>query len=519
PAPADQTSFIRAYMMLTGSITQVNATVFATPQGTFLPPGSLEKRKFAENLYEAYFQDSWRIKSNVTFTYGLRYGYETPPWEVNGNQVAPTVNIAEWFRQREFDMNNNTPSDAAPLLSWDLAGKANHGRDSWFKPSYLNFSPRIALAWSPGYQSGVLGSVFCGPGKSSIRLGGGIFYDRIGQALAIDSDLNGSPGTATALINGSQQFSLATAPRFSGTCTNTGCTGLPPVGPPFFDLPTQATFPFTPAADTSNLGFAVDQNLKTPYTIHLTLSYQRELPKGVVLDVAYVGTLGRRLLGKADFAQYLNIRDQKSNTDLFTAFQQIAKIANMTPTSGPDLNPFVTVGGFREPNLAALKAINPIAYFSNILPNMPAFDAATLCKKADPNLAACMAGYNSLTPTQAFYAYSVLKSGAAFGAASWSCALFAMDISPGGNIPTPYNATLDPQGDGFVLFQPQFSQLDAWTNWANSNYHSLQVSVRKNAGFATFAANYVFSKSIDNASSAENGDLLSPTVSNGTAQG
>jgi hypothetical protein len=70
-----------------------------------------------------------------------------------------------------------------------------------------------------------------------------------------------------------------------------------------------------------------------------------------------------------------------------------------------------------------------------------------------------------------------------------------------------------------VLFQPQFSQLDAWTNWSNSNYHSLQVSVRKNTGFGTFAFNYVFSKSIDNDSSAENGDLLSPNVSNGTAQG
>ena len=156
---------------------------------------------------------------------------------------------------------------------------------------------------------------------------------------------------------------------------------------------------------------------------------------------------------------------------------------------------------------------------------MPAFAAATLCKSSDPNLASCQAGYNSLTPTQAFYAYSVIKSGAdplAFAGASWSCALFALDTSPipgPGGVPTPWNSTLDPQGDGFVLFQPQFSQLDAWTNWANSNYHSLQVTLRKNVGFGSFAFNYVFSKSIDNDSSAENSDLLNPNVSNGTAQG
>jgi len=145
--------------MLTGSITQVNATVFATPSGSFLPPGSPEKRKFAENLYEGYVQDSWKVRPNVTLTYGLRYGYETPPWEVNGFQVAPSVDIGQWFRQREINMNQGIPSDASPLLSWSLAGKANHGANSWFRPDYKDFSPRVALAWSPGYQSGLLASI------------------------------------------------------------------------------------------------------------------------------------------------------------------------------------------------------------------------------------------------------------------------------------------------------------------------------------------------------------------------
>lgn len=523
PAPNDATSFIRAYMMLTGSITQVGATIFATPQGTFLPPGSPEKRNFAENLYEGYFQDSWKLRPNVTLTYGLRYGYETPPWEVNGFQVAPTTDIGKWFQQREIGMNQQVPSDAAPLLSWGLAGKANHGANSWFRPDYKDFSPRVALAWSPGYQNGLLGSIFGGPGKSSLRFGGGIFYDRIGQSLAIDSDQNGSPGTATALIDGSQQFSLATAPRFSGTCSSKGCSGLPALGQPFFTIPTQAQFPFTPTADTTNLGFSVDPGLRTPYTIHLTASYQRQLPKGVALDVAYVGTLGRRLLGKADFAQYLDIRDPQTKVDLFSAFRQIAQIAAVSPTSsGAAIPPRVLVGNFKEPNVAALQTISTIPYFNNVLPNMPAFDAATLCKSSDPNLASCRAGYNSLTPTQAFYAYSVIKSGAdplAFAGASWSCGLFALDISPGSGVPTPWNSTLDPQGDGFVLFQPQFSQIGAWTNWANSNYHSLQVTLRKSVGFGSFAFNYVFSKSIDNDSSAENSDLLNPNVSNGTVQG
>ena len=495
PAAANPTAVTRAFMMLTGSITQVNATFFADPSsGAVSPSGTPAARSFAERVGELYAQDSWRLRSNLTVNFGLRWGYETPVWETNGLQVRPTFDIMQWFRTRMVNMNSGIPSDASPLLSWTPAGKAN-GQPSWYNPDYKDFGPRVSLAYSPNYSDGLLKSLFGGPGKSSVRLGAGVFYDKVGQSLAVDSDLNGSPGTATALINGSQQFSLATAPRFSGSCSPTGCTGLPTAGPPFFTPPTKASFPFTPPPNVSGLGFAVDQNLRTPYSIHLTASVQRELPKRFVLDVAYVGTLGRRLLGKTDYAQYLDIRDPKSRVDLFTAFRQIATIANITPSKGPSIDP---------KNVAQLATIQSIPFFDNMLPNMPAFLAAEFPKTA---------GYANLTPTQAFYAFSVRAAGQ-----SWSCALFPIDTDPSpGGIPSPWNTTVDPQRDGLVLFQPQFQSLPGWTNWANSNFHSLQVTLRKNVGIANFTANYVFSKSIDNDSTAENGDL-SP-LGNGTLAG
>jgi Carboxypeptidase regulatory-like domain len=513
PVPNNPTAFTRAFMMLTGSITQVNATFFATPQGQFLPAGSLEKRDFAENLFESYVQDSWKVRPNLTVTLGLHYGYETPPWEVNGFQVAPTINIAQYFRQREINMAAGIPSSASPLLSWGLAGKAN-GANSWFEPNYHNFAPRVALAYSPNFDYDLARKLFGNGSQSVFRLGAGIFHDRIGQALAVDADQNGSPGTATALINPSTEFTLGPppagsppgtlmAPRFSGTCTSTGCSGLPAAGPPFFTPPTSAMFPFTPSATASNLGFAVDPHLQTPYTIHLTASFQRQLPKGVVLDVAYVGTLGRRLLAKNDFAQYLDLTDPASKTDLFTAYRETARLAQASPNNpNPPINPT---------NFAELASIPSIPYFNDLLPNMPAFAAAAL---GNP-------GYARLTPTQAFYAFTTIKAGAAGGGgASWSCALAALDESPSpGGLPTPWNSKLDPNNTGFVLFPQQFAQLDAWTNLGNSNYNSLQVTVKKTVAYGSFAFNYVFSKSIDNASAAENGDLLSPTVSNGTANG
>ncbi|HEV2385898.1 MAG TPA: carboxypeptidase-like regulatory domain-containing protein [Candidatus Acidoferrales bacterium] len=493
PAATNGTAITRAFMALTGSITEVDATFFANPSsGQILPLGTPDQRHFAERDYEGYVQDSWQVRSNLNIIYGIHYGYETPPWETNGFEVRPTIDIMQWLQARAVNANAGLPSDASPLLSWSLAGKANGGANSWYDPYHKDLAPRLSLAYSPGFSNGILHGIFGSGGESAIRLGAGMFYDRVGQAIAVDSDLNGSPGTATSLTNNSQGFTLATAPRFTGSCTATGCTGFPAVSS-ILAVPASAKFPFTAPANASGLGFAVDPHLRTPYSIHLTASFQRQLPKGVVVDVSYVGTLGRRLLGKIDYGQYLNIRDPKSGVDMFSAFRQLAQLANVTPTGGPTVDPG---------NIAQLKTIQSIPFFDNLLPNMPAFTAAF---NGDNSFA-------GLTPTQAFYAFAVGNF-----APSWSCALFAMDIVGLEGLPTPWNSTVDPQGDGFVLFQPQFQTLPGWSNFASSHYHSLQLSVRKTVGMAVFTGNYVFSKSIDNDSTAENGDLI--PGSNGTFQG
>jgi len=496
PASSNPTAVTRAFMMLTGSITEVNATVFGNPStGAVSPFGTPDLRNFAERSYEGYVQDSWRLRPNLTLTLGLRYGYETPVWETNGFEVRPSVDIMQWFKQREINMNEGIPSSTSPLLSWVPAGKANKGANSWYDPYYKDIGPRVALAYAPGFTDGLLGSLFGGPGKTSIRLGAGIYYDNMGQVIALDSDSQGSPGTSTALINNSTEFTLASAPRFSGSCSATGCTGLPAAGAPFFDPPTSATFPFTPPATASFTGFAVDPHLRTPQSFHMTLSVQRELPHGVVLDVAYVGVLGRRLLGKTDFGAYEDIRDPKSGADLWTAFRQLAKIGNLTPSSGPTIDPS---------NFGQLSTIKSIPFFDNMLPNMPKFVAGFDCKPSD---ATCIGNTQALTPTQAFYSYVFSNY-----APSWGCALYPMDTvsvpgSAGEGLPSPWNTTVDPNGTGLVLFQQQFQTLPGWTNFGNSNFHSLQVSVRKNLGVAVVGANYVFSKSLDNTSTGENGDI------------
>jgi hypothetical protein len=114
-----------------------------------------------------------------------------------------------------------------------------------------------------------------------------------------------------------------------------------------------------------------------------------------------------------------------------------------------------------------------------------------------------------LTPSQAFFAFMGAR------APQYADALEGLDVPF--VAASPWSTAVDPQQDGFVLFQPQFWVLPAWTNWGHSDYHSLQVSVRRNLGRHLFGANYVLSKSTDNGSSFEN--LSSIDVNFGSTAG
>jgi hypothetical protein len=497
PVAEDTNNFNAAYLMLTGSINAFGATYLGDPKtGVIQAHGTPEVRDFAEDTYGLYIKDSYKLKPNLTVTAGVRWEYQSPVWEVNGFEVAPTIDAYQWFLTREQNAANGVGNQSSPLLSWAPAGKANN-MPSWYHPNYKNFSPRLAIAYSPGFNEGILAKLFGGPGNSSIRAGFSINYDQVGQTLAVTADSEGSPGTATALSNPTTQLGLISAPRFSGTCGPTGCSGLPPQTD-YVTPPTSATFPFTPDLSTGNQDFVVDPHLKTPYVMNMSLDFQRELPKGFVLDIAYVGTLGRRLLTKADFAESLPLTDPASHMNFYQAFDKIIALAG-------------TSQGFNVVNAPAIDPTSPsqlatiqtIPFFNNMMPNMPLVASQFNCA---PSNVACQTFYQGLTPTQAFYstAFQILQG--SLGSPSWSCAIFFMDVGPSAfGTSSPWNTALDPSGSGDVLFTPQFNGMGGWANFGWSAYNSLQIGVRKRKGNYTFAANYVFSKEMDDASTPENG--------------
>ncbi len=203
------TSYDYPLTSMLGMVTLVNANYNYQRNGQPLAQGAPVARNFAEDSYEMYAQDTWKVKPNFTVTYGLRYSLFSPPWETNGLEVTPTESLNTWFNNRANGMWQDIPSSAQPLVAYNWSGPAN-GKPGYYGWDYHDFAPRLSIAYSPGAQDGFLKKIFGGPGKTSIRAGFGVVYDRVGESLVDTFDQNGSFGLFTELTNPSAIQTSAT---------------------------------------------------------------------------------------------------------------------------------------------------------------------------------------------------------------------------------------------------------------------------------------------------------------------
>jgi hypothetical protein len=201
-----------AAIALIGSTPEVNAVFNQDKTGALIPTGDVIRRSFRNNEFELYLQDSWRAKPNLTLTYGLRYTLLQPPYESNGEQVAPTTSLHDWFEQRREGMLRGEVVN--PILTLDVSGQANGGKPYWDWDK-KNFGPRFAFAYSPNAESGLMRTLFGGPGRSSIRGGYGLYYDHFGIGVVNTFDKQGSFGLTTAITNPAGIQTLDASPRFT----------------------------------------------------------------------------------------------------------------------------------------------------------------------------------------------------------------------------------------------------------------------------------------------------------------
>jgi carboxypeptidase family protein len=476
-------------MTMMGIVSEWDASYNYTKTGAVVPEGAPVTRHWGADEYEFYAQDSFRAKPNLTVTYGLRYSLFSPPWETTGTQVAPTLSLGQWFKQRGANMLRGVGSEADPTISFNLAGAAN-GKKGYYNWDYGDFGPRLAVAYSPRPTWGWLKSLVGEGDKTVIRAGFGVVFDHIGAGLLNTFDRRGSFGLATQLTN-SIVPSVATAPRVTNinVIPQTDATGqqiFPPAPP--------GGLPYTPPPSGTGLGiyWGLDDSIKTPYSYTLDFSIGRELPKNFSLEVSYVGRLAHRLLAQEDLAMPLNLVDPKSGVSYFQAAQGLAKLYL---SSSPPASTWVT------PAMVGPTA----AYWQNMVnPLKPGDVGYSLFCTGGSTPSALQAVYDlySCFPGNETTSLGVLD----FYGSDFSGNGGIQGVDGSGNPSNNYYPIIGPN----TFFNSQFHSLYAWRSIANANYHAMQVNLRKRMSQGVqFDFNYSFSKSIDLESDAERVDAWS----------
>lgn len=190
--------------------------------------------------YNFYVNDSFRVTPRLTLVGGLRYEYNSPP--VDKQDRATIYDVA-----------------TRSLVPVGTNGVPRSG----FEPDRNNFAPRVGFAWSVGKDQATV-----------LRAGYGVYYDQSPLAPAEALYFN-SP-----FFDNNIFFSLPGLPL---TLSNPF--------PSFFPLP------------LPDSALAIQRDLRTGYMQHWNFNIERQLGEKSVLEVAYVGSKGTKLLTARDINQ------------------------------------------------------------------------------------------------------------------------------------------------------------------------------------------------------------------------
>jgi len=257
--------------------------------------------QFRFNDFESYLQDTWKVNRKLSLVLGVRYIYTTPTYAqgnnmTNFNPYAFNVNMEPTFTGglatssinpaspglcsgpllnvvgtpvltiecNGLQLPGEVPSDQkirVPVTSADpelLAAIPNTAARGFYQPENL-FAPRFGFSYAPFGE------------KTVIRGGFGIFYDKPeGNVLGNGINSQGYvPWAQSASISGTNA-SLSQYDSAPGAGTVAGPSTLSING--------------------------VDPHLVVARSYQYSLAVQRELPDAILLQVAYVGNLGRHIL-------------------------------------------------------------------------------------------------------------------------------------------------------------------------------------------------------------------------------
>jgi hypothetical protein len=269
-----------------------------------------------------YAQDSWRIRPDLTLNYGLRYEVSSPWYELH-NEIETIV--------------PGLQSQTFPGSPTGWVFPLDHGIARGLAPTrYNNFAPRVGVAWSPSISDGWLSKITGGPGNFSVRAGWGKFYSTFEGA----TNFNEIGDAPFGYFYGSPA-----PPEFANPFITRG-TGIDngqrfPVAPPPYNSSPRNPDTSVDWANFLPIGSSPAFWYKNvlPYAEQYDLAIDRQLARGTLLTLAYVGSQGHHLMS----AEEANLGDP----GVCLSVSQVSQVAPGSPTCGPfgESQIYTTAGG------------------------------------------------------------------------------------------------------------------------------------------------------------------------------
>jgi len=221
-----------------------------------------------QKAVEAYAQDEYRVRNNLTLYYGARYSYFPSPYDKNGRLSnfdpslynAANAPLVSGAGNRILGTGNycngiivNSQNFTTGPAAFNCAPTVSPWGKYVIDVPKTDFAPRVGLAWDPFHQ-----------GKTVIRTGYGIYHEQV--------------------LVGTFEQNIGTNPPYQETVTGTNTR---------LDNPAAA---IVAGATVQGLR-AIQPDWHTPYMQHWSLDIQHQLTNSTMLSVGYYGSKGTHLIG------------------------------------------------------------------------------------------------------------------------------------------------------------------------------------------------------------------------------
>lgn len=250
---------------LAGFLTSGSQTFNVTSKTSGYVPNATSTRKLRFDTHAFYAGDSWRLRSNLTFNYGVRWEYLGRFTNADGLFLLPVIPSGATAFQTLM-------SNATLDFAGGPTGRPLHN------PDRNNFAPNISIAWDP-----------FGEGKTSVRAGYSVHFVNDESIRSGDNAALGNAGLQTSVSVANLNVSMSGA--------------VPTITAPAFFVPRTVANNNTANNGIPTTVFTVDPNLRAPYVQEWNLGVQHEVGWNTVIDVRYVGNKGTKLYRGIDFNQ------------------------------------------------------------------------------------------------------------------------------------------------------------------------------------------------------------------------